>query len=225
MKNELKYKVGKQAETYSTKMLWGYTTCASFDVKSIKLYAELIGRESLRVAYGKGCICEDISERFTSKINRLRGSSKISPLEFKDTSGVNFWQYTHPHCIKLTHYQKWCNQFLCDLEVIISLKSGEKCDLDVLTFISKKEACELQLSDIKLVYDRVCKLDVRATIEKEGCNLGAQVFLTKNYCKIENDFKVSEKECNIAHNAYVQKYGCDIDLTTFKSATKSYINC
>jgi len=226
MINELKYKVGKESDGYVNKLVWGYNTCSVVDAKSIRPYSELLDRELVRKRYGGECICPEIRQTLNEKVNLLLQKSKIDSLEFKDTSGYNFWAYTNSDCIIPTHYQKWCYQCLCDLSVSISFYNKEKdCDLSTLTFISKEEVCELTIPSIKSALAKVCKLDVTTTIDTHGCDLGAQVFLAQNYCSLEDDFKITNETCEIAHCSYIEKHGCDISLNAFKHATSNFHNC
>lgn len=226
MTNKLKYKVGKESDEYLNKLVWGYGTCSVIDIKSIKPYSDLLDREEVRKRYGGACICPEIKQTLNEKVNLLLQKSKIDPLEFKDTSGYNFWAYTHSDCILPTHYQKWCRQFLCDLSVTISLyNKAEDCDLSLLTFISKEDACDLTLPSLKIALTKVCDLDVTTTINTQGCDLGAQVFLAQNYCNLEGDFKITNETCETAHCSYITKHGCDLSLEAFKRATSDFHNC
>ena len=223
MTNELKFKVAEYADSYLQKLVWGYVGCKELDVENILFLSEVIDRESLRARYGETCLCPELVEKLNHKINKFLGKSGIDSTQFKDTTGKNFWQYTHPHCIRTKHYQKWCNQFLCDLDVLITFQKKKDCDLSLLTFISKEDACNLTLDMIKITVDNLCKLDVSTVIREQGCDIGAQVFVAQNYCKLESNYTLNETQCKLAHNTYKTTYNCDIEAQNFKSAIQTFI--
>lgn len=225
MTNILKVFAGENADSYLQKQVWGYS-CKDLCIDELSLFRRVLDNEMLRSRYGKSCICPENKEKLEPRVRVLSENMKFDNSSYKNTSKKDFFDVDNPDCIILSHYQKWCKQFICDLGVVISLKNNkEDCDLSVLTFISKEKACDLSLEDIKVAVQRVCKLDVEATISQEGCGVGAQVYLVKNYCNVSGDFNITNETCEIAHSEYLKKYGCGISLPEFKKSTNSFHNC
>ena len=254
---DIKYKmtrltntIANSAEAKVETLTWGYTRkCASKLPDNAIVLDKLLAREKLRNRYGGGCICDELLlEERVSVIN-----SGVPPTIIEDINNKGYikWLYAHPDCVVKTHYQKWCEQFVCDLSVVMAVQAKEECDLSLLTFISADDACNLGLDAIKVALDRVCQLDVGTTITQHGCELGAQVFLAKNYCNISSeikiesvdcklgaeatisenkcditqDFRVDKSTCKLAHSVFISEHGCNLDFKRFIRATKGLNNC
>lgn len=225
MTNILKVFAGENADSYLQKQVWGYS-CKDLCIDELSLFSGVLDNELLRGKYGKSCICPENKEKLESKVRVLSENIKFDNTSYKDDSKKDFFDVAHPDCIILSHYQKWCRQFVCDLEIAVSLyNKKDDCDLTLLTFISKEKVCDISLDEISVLAEKVCKLDVETTLETQGCEMAAQVYLVKNYCNITNNFTVSKKQCEIAHSEFITKHSCNIDVSAFKQATKSFNNC
>lgn len=238
--------LGQFSSIHLQKMCWGYSICGQ-EVDSRVLELNEIERRNL-LAGEHSCVDQKLLEK---ELKKVSAKKDIPPIGKKNNKGYIKWLYAHPDCVVKTHYQKWCEQFVCDLSVVMAVQAKEECDLSLLTFISADDACNLGLDAIKVALDRVCQLDVGTTITQHGCELGAQVFLAKNYCNISSeikiesvdcklgaeatisenkcditqDFRVGKSTCKLAHSAFISEHGCNLDFKRFIKATKGLNNC
>lgn len=201
------------------KLTWGYSACENriIDVDLV----EVEKRQAFRKKYGATCL-ED------SKIKELRSvasfGATLNDFGTKETRGKLAFLYANPTCLIKSHYIKWCEQFLCDVSLAISLFNKEACDVSLATFI-KPEECKISLDGIKSTVDKLCLLEINTVVQEKGCEIAAEVFIIQNYCDLETGIKIEESVCELAYTAFINQCNCNITLPQFKAATSRFTKC
>lgn len=178
-------------------------------------------REAKRFRYSQQCFCPKTLAKYNQKINSKTFKKTLPDFGCVDDEGYNFWAYTNRDCIIRPDYVKWCNQFLCDLSIAISIHKKQDCDIKLATFLDVKK-CGLSIKELSLAYEKVCMLDFAATLKTHGCEMAAQVFLLQNFCDVNTVTEITEHTCELAYEAFIKQCECNIDIKTFKKITSAY---
>lgn len=216
--------LGGKAAPYLENMIWGYSTECLPDTDRLCALVDIERREALRGKYGVECLSEDVEKCLESEMARLSSKKDCPPTFTSDSSRYLRWLYDHQGCVILSHYEKWCNRILCDLEIAVKVYRREDCDVALSPFLTSLN-CDIGLDQINIVYNALCKLDVSTVIKESGCTVGAEVFIVQEFCDVGAGLTLNEEQCEIAHKVFLEKCSCDISLKEFISATSKWNNC
>lgn len=216
--------MGDGASIYSQNLVWGYSTECPPDMDRLCVLSDIQKRAEIKDKHGIECLGEEQKKCLESELAKLFSKKECPPLFTLDSSNHLKWLYENQSCVIRTHYEKWCDRVLCDLEIALKVIEKTPCDISLSPILSEK-TCDITLDDVKIIYDSLCLLDVGVVVAESGCSTAAEVFLVQNYCNTSLGWRVNEKTCKIAHSLFLEECKCDISLKEFISATSKWNNC